>query len=53
MSRQILLPLTGGAFGLEGGLVATVTTLLGMATLLLLRLQTSAPQGTRASERAA
>jgi uncharacterized protein len=28
---------TGGAFGLEGGLVATVTTVLGIVALLLLR----------------
>jgi membrane protease YdiL (CAAX protease family) len=27
---------TGGAFGLEGGLVATATTVLGIMTLLLL-----------------
>lgn len=29
---------TGGAFGLEGGLVATATTVLGITALLLLRL---------------
>jgi membrane protease YdiL (CAAX protease family) len=28
---------TGGAFGLEGGLIATATTVLGIVTLLLLR----------------
>jgi hypothetical protein len=28
---------TGGTFGLEGGLVATATTVLGIGALLLLR----------------
>jgi membrane protease YdiL (CAAX protease family) len=36
---------TGGAFGPEGGLVTTVTTLAGIALLLKLRARFSAPTG--------